>query len=309
MTRTVFAGIDGGGTKTVVVLVDETGAELTRVQASTSNAAVVGHAAAGSVLRDALEEALGGSGTDVAIASAWFGLSGSDRPDDHDKLKPFFQHLTGEIRMTNDAELILGALPDSVGLAIVSGTGSIAVGRNARGEQARSGGWGQIIGDEGSGYDFARRMFQAFARNVDGRGPSTSLTTRLISHLALSEPHHLIAFVYKPETSKGDIARLARIVIEEAETGDRVAREIIAASANELVVTASAAAQRLGFKGVLPLALTGSMFIHVECFRRHVIEGLRTRWPDLDHHVVDDPALTAARSLARPPAKTRQTRS
>lgn len=298
MTQPVFAGIDGGGTKTAVVLVDEAGREVSRLHASTSNAAIVGHDAAGAVLRKALTEALSRLGPEATIAAAWFGLSGSDRPEDYRRLKPFLVDLVGEIRMTNDAELILGALPGSVGVAIVSGTGSIAVGRNAQGQRARAGGWGQVIGDEGSGYDLARRMFDAYARAVDGRGPATSLTTRLMSQLSLTEPHQLIAFVYTPGRSKADLAGLSGIVVEEAEAGDKVAREVIAESARELAITASAAARRLGFQVMLPVAMTGGMLLHIDRFRAHVLDGLRATWPELDHRIVDDPAFTAAQALA-----------
>ncbi len=299
MTQVVFAGVDGGGTKTTVVLVDEAGIECARVEAATSNAAVVGHGAAGTVLRAAIEKARRQVGGDVTIASAWFGLSGGDRPEDHIRLRPFVEHLAPAIRMTNDAELILGALPDSVGLALVSGTGSIAFGRNAAGERVRSGGWGQIIGDEGSGYDLARRMFDAFAREVDGRGPATSLTTRLIEHLSLTEPHQLIAWVYRPDTSKGDIAGLSQIVVEEADRGDAAAVEIISASARQLAQTASAAAHRLRFERRLPLALTGGLLVNVDRFREVVIEALGREWPEIDCQIVTVPALTAAQSLAR----------
>jgi len=298
MTLSVFAGIDGGGTKTVVVLVDESGAELNRVQTSTSNAAIVGHDAAGEVLRSALIDALNGAGVESPISAAWFGLSGSDRPEDHRHLNPHLYDLATEIRMTNDAELILGALPDSVGVAIVSGTGSVAVGRNAQGARARSGGWGQIIGDEGSGYDFARRMFDAYSREVDGRGPGTTLTSRLMSHLSLTEPHQLIAYVYKSDTTKADLAKLAFIVVEEADVGDAVALDIIAASARELANTASAVARRLGFEMTLPLALTGGMLVHVDRFREQVLDGLRSNWPALESRIVLDPALAAAQAMA-----------
>jgi len=298
MTLSVFAGIDGGGTKTVVVLVDESGAELNRVQTSTSNAAIVGHDAAGEVLRSALIDALNGAGVESPISAAWFGLSGSDRPKDHRHLNPHLYDLATEIRMTNDAELILGALPDSVGVAIVSGTGSVAVGRNAQGARARSGGWGQIIGDEGSGYDFARRMFDAYSREVDGRGPGTTLTSRLMSHLSLTEPHQLIAYVYKSDTTKADLAKLAVIVVEEADVGDAVALDIIAASARELANTASAVARRLGFEMTLPLALTGGILVHVDRFREQVLDGLRSNWPALESRIVLDPALAAAQALA-----------
>lgn len=301
MTRSVFAGIDGGGTKTVVVLVDESGAELNRVQTSTSNAAIVGHDAAGEVLRSALIDALSGAGVESPISAAWFGLSGSDRPEDHRHLNPHLHDLATEIRMTNDAELILGALPDSVGVAIVSGTGSVAVGHNAQGARARSGGWGQIIGDEGSGYDFARRMFDAYSREVDGRGPGTTLTGRLMSHLSLTEPHQLIAYVYKSDTTKADLAKLAVIVVEEADVGDAVALDIIAASARELANTASAVARRLGFEMTLPLALTGGMLVHVDRFREQVLDGIRSNWPALESRIVLDPALAAAQAMASAP--------
>ena len=299
MTRVVFVGVDGGGTKTTVILVDEAGVECARVEAATSNAAVAGHDAAGAVLRAAIEKARRQVGGDVTIAAAWFGLSGGDRPEDHIRLRPFVEDLAPAIRMTNDAELILGALPDSVGLALVSGTGSIAFGRNTAGERVRSGGWGQIIGDEGSGYDLARRMFDAFAREVDGRGPATSLTTRLIEYLSLAEPHQLIAWVYRPDTSKGDIAGLSHIVVEEVQAGDAVAIEIVSASARQLAETAAAAARRLHFERRLPLALTGGLLVNVDRFREVVIEALGREWPEIDCQIVTDPALTAAQSLAR----------
>lgn len=298
MTHSGFAGIDGGGTKTTVVLVDASGTELTRVQTTTSNAAVVGHDAAGETLRTALEAAIRQTHQPITITKAWFGLSGSDRPLDHSLLRPYVETLAPRIRMTNDAELILGALPDSVGVAIVSGTGSIAVGRNTAGERVRSGGWGQIIGDEGSGYDLARRMFEAFAAETDGRGPATSLTQRLTQHLSLAEPHQLIAFVYRPGTTKADLASLSHIVVEEADRGDVVAADILLTSGAQLAATTRAAARRLGFVHRLPLAVTGGLIANVEPFRTAVIETLRRDWPEIDCHVVTDPALTAARFLA-----------
>lgn len=299
MTRLLYAGIDGGGTKTTVVLVDEAGAERSRVQSTTSNAAVIGHDAAGEVLRTVVTDARSQVGGQAKIAAAWFGLSGGDRPEDHLLLRPFVMDLAPVIRMTNDAELILGALPDAFGLAVVAGTGSIAFGRNADGERVRAGGWGQIIGDEGSGYDLARRMFQAFAHAVDGRGSATSLTDRLSEHLDLANPHQLISFVYGPGTSKGDFAGLSRLVVEAAEAGDWVANEIIVASAGQLADTAAAAARRLRFERRLPLALTGGLLVNVERFRECVIEALTKEWPDIESRIVTDPALTAALSLAR----------
>jgi N-acetylglucosamine kinase-like BadF-type ATPase len=299
VTRPLFAGIDGGGTKTEVVVVNAVGREVSRVQSSASNAAVVGHDAAGAVLRDAVSRALQNLGPDARLEAAWFGLSGSDRPEDHRRLRPFVEDLAPTIRFTNDAELALGALPGSCGVVIVSGTGSIAFGRDATGTRARAGGWGQVIGDEGSGYDLARRMFAAYAWDVDGRGPSTSLTLRLTEHWSLAEPYQLIARVYAPAMTKGDIASLGRIVLEEAAAGDPVSSSLLDDAAKELADTAAAVARRLGFVTTLPLALTGSLVIHAEAFRTQVLAHLGETWPELSWQVVDDPALTAARFLAR----------
>ncbi len=299
MKGVFFAGVDGGGTKTTVVLVDAMGVERSRVRTTTSNAAMIGHEAAGHVLKAAIERAWEQAGGKHVLAAAWLGLSGGDRPEDHVQLRPYIDDLAPAIRMTNDAELILGALPGSIGVAIVSGTGSIAFGRNAEGERVRSGGWGQVIGDEGCGYDLARRMFDAFAREVDGRGPATTLTPRLAEHLSLAEPHQLIAWVYRPGTSKGDIAGLSRIVLDEAAAGDPVATAIVAESARQLAETAAAAGRRLGFEHKLPLALTGGLLINDAPFRDIVVNHLREDWPLIDWRIVSDPALAAAQSLAR----------
>jgi N-acetylglucosamine kinase-like BadF-type ATPase len=299
MTRAIYAGIDGGGTKTAFVIVDEEGHPVVRHQATTSNAAVVGHDRAGATLRDGLQAAIAQAGADAELHGAWFGLSGSDRPEDQAKLLPYVEDLTPAVRMSNDAELVLGALDGSVGIAVVSGTGSIAYGRNASGERARSGGWGQIIGDEGSGYDIARRLLDSYAREIDGRGPASSCTSRLMSHLDLREPFQIISWVYAGGTSKGDIAALSSLVVEEAAAGDGVARQIILESARELAVTVGAAARRLGFAGSLPVALTGGMLLHIDSFRESMLDRLREEWPQLDVQLVSDPALTAAQSLAR----------
>ncbi len=299
MSTAIYAGIDGGGTKTAFVIIDAVGNELARHQATTSNAAVVGHDRAGSTLREGLLAAIGKAGANLELQGAWFGLSGSDRPEDQAKLLPFVNDLAPVVRMSNDAELVLGALSDSIGIAVVSGTGSIAYGRNASGDRARSGGWGQIIGDEGSGYDVARRMLDAYAREIDGRGPATTCTSRLMTHLDLKEPFQIISWVYASETSKGDIAALSAIVVEEATAGDEVARDIIRESARELAVTVGAAARRLGFASRLPVALTGGMLLHIPSFREAMIDKVREDWPELDVHLVADPAITAAQAMAR----------
>ncbi len=293
-----FAGIDGGGTKTLVVIVDERGQERARIRSGTSNAAIIGHENAASVLKQAMIQSAREANASLPLAAAWFGLSGSDRPDDHRQLQPALKALARSIHMTNDAELLLAGLPERVGVALVAGTGSIAFGVNRAGQRARAGGWGHIFSDEGSGYDLARKMLKAFALEADGRGPSTSITSRLTNHFELGDPHQIINHVYATTMTKGDLAALSRIVLEEADAGDEMATGIVSSTASEMAELAHTVASRLHFKSEFNLAVTGGLFIHQAMFRLGVLGTLGRTWTIPTITIVDDPALTAARALA-----------
>lgn len=298
MTGPLFAAVDGGGTKTAIVVVDASGNEVARATTGTSNAAVVGHERAGATLHDLIESTVESCGADLPLQSIWCGLSGSDRPEDHRRLRPLIDDLAVDLRMTNDAELAMGGLPNEVGVAMVSGTGSVAFGRNAEGTKARAGGWGHIFGDQGSGYDMARQALFAFSAEVDGYGEKTSLTPRLMTFWDLTDPWTIINRVYDPNTTKGDLASLSRLVVEEAERGDKVARDIITKSAEDLARFGMAVARRLALGPDLSLALVGGMLNHVEPFRQQVIDQFTGEWTLSSVELVDDPALTAARHLA-----------
>lgn len=295
----LYVGIDGGGTKTTLVAVDESGAEIARCHTSTSNAAVIGHDAAAATLARALVELAQQCGGQPPFTAAWFGLSGSDRPGDHRRLLPALEPLATSIRMTNDAELALGGLPDGIGMAMVAGTGSIAFGRNRAGKRARAGGWGHLFSDEGSGYDLTIRMLRAFAAEADGRGPATSLTQRLLDHFGLTEPHEIIAHVYASTMTKGALAGLSTLVIEEAETGDLLANDILDHAASALAELGVTAARNLSMLEQLSLALTGGLLIHNPTYRARVLARLGQQAAINTVEVVRDPALTAAKALAR----------
>ena len=293
-----FAGIDGGGTKTAIVIVDENGNEITRDTTTTSNSAVVGHARAIETLRALITNTTEKSGIALPLTGIWAGLSGSDRPEDHVRLVPGLEDLTEDLRLTNDAELAMGALPNRVGVALVSGTGSIALGCNAAGQRHRTSGWGHVFGDFGSGYDVARKALYHFSANIDGYGPATSLVQRLTDYWNLPEPYSIINRVYDPATTKGDIAKLSRIVVEEAAKGDEVSQQILRDVAADLATYADAVARKLGFEGTIDLAMIGGMLTHVDVFRQHVLDNLGEKWQIGSVELVTDPALTGARSIA-----------
>lgn len=291
------ASVDGGGTKTVAVVVDAKGKECGRATAGSSNVTLAGTEQAAGHVVQAVSEAARLAGADLPLRSIWVGLSGIDRPGAREKLLPLLQSLACEIRLTNDAELIYSALDGGVGVVLIAGTGSIAFGRDSGGTTTRAGGWGHLMGDEGSGYDLGRHALQAAARAADGRGPHTALLPALMLHWQIDRPLAMIERVYQ-SSEKADIAILSSLVFAAARNSDRIARRIVADAASELAKAVIAAGDRLTFPdGRLPLALTGGLLTGEPEYRAMVLRRIRGRRSVGQVRVVDDPALGAARWL------------
>ena len=293
-----FIGIDGGGTKTTAVVVDAGGLEIARAQADTSNPSVIGIDAASQVLVDLIAEVRAQVGVNASLTKGWAGLSGFGRQSDHDVLRPILQPSVPDLRLTNDVEIVLAGLPNSIGVALISGTGSIVAGRNESGEFVRVGGWGHVMGDEGSGYDIGRQALAAISRQIDGRGPESSITKLIFDDLGITEPYDLITKVYDKSMDKAGIARFAKFPLDQAYLGDAVSIQIVEDAAKSMAVMVSTAARRLGFTNHLPLALTGGIMLHYLIIRERVISLLREERESVEPMMVLDPALAAARSLA-----------
>ncbi len=292
----LFAGVDGGGSKTLAVVVDAQGAERGRATAGSSNYSSVGLDRAIGAIGAALSEAAGLAGAALPLCAAWFGLAGVDRPADRAALLPRLSGPAGALRLTNDAELALTGLPGALGVAVIAGTGSIAVGRNAEGRRARAGGWGHLFGDEGSGYELGRLALQAAARAADGRGPATTLLGAILRHWSLSRPSDLIGRVY-PDADRSLIAGLSPLVFTEARIGDRVARGLLERAAAELTLAAVTVGDELGYRErELPLALGGGLLIHNAGLRDLTLECIRSERRLGQVVTVPEPASSAARA-------------
>ena len=181
-------GIDAGGTKTVCQLADENGALLAEARGPGANLQAAGELHVEKVLHDVMAEALGSSA--IVPAAICLGIAGVDRPEDSRRSSPGIMRRIGARARTlvvNDALVALEAgAPGRPGVVIISGTGSIAYGRNARNEGARAGGWGHVLGDEGSGYWIGRAALRAVLREADRRGPRTALTPLLLQHFGVA---------------------------------------------------------------------------------------------------------------------------
>ncbi|MCC6420463.1 MAG: N-acetylmuramic acid 6-phosphate etherase [Gemmataceae bacterium] len=277
--QALYLGIDGGGTHTVALLADAGGTVLGRGEAGPSNMNAAGVEAALRALETATAAAFAAARLPVrTVRTACLGLAGADRAWERSVLDDWARRvrLCEHLELTSDAALLLAAgTPDNWGLAVVAGTGSIAIGRAADGRTARAGGWGYLLGDEGSGYRITLAALQAVARAADGRGPATTLTDRFLAHLDLLRPQDLIGAVYRSGLDRAALAALAPVVLDAAGTGDHVAAALIEQGATDLASMALAAARQLGLDGEpVPLALAGGLLLGAADYRRRLLEAL-----------------------------------
>jgi N-acetylglucosamine kinase-like BadF-type ATPase len=174
--------------------------------------------------------------------------------------------------LCNDAELLLAAgTPDGWGLALICGTGSICYGCAPDGRTARAGGWGYLLGDEGSGYDIARHALRLATQTADGRIDAHALLQAVLDHWQLQEPTQLIAHVYRPGVGRAAIAPLAGVVVTLAAAGDHHAVEIVLHSARELARLIGAVVGKLHLDAP-PLALGGGVLGASALLQRAVLE-------------------------------------
>jgi N-acetylglucosamine kinase-like BadF-type ATPase len=260
---TLVLGIDGGGSKTRAVIGDASGVVLGVGVAGSSNYQSVGFAAASTALLLAVDAAFAAAGIARAapIVAACCGLAGIDRPEDRVLWERWAeeQRLAERVTWVNDAELVLaGGTPDGWGLALICGTGSICYGRALDRRTARAGGWGYLLGDEGSGYDLGLQALHWATQTADGRADAHMLLRSILETWQLSEPEQLIGHVYRPETTRAEIARLSQTVLRLADAGDLHARQLLNNAAAELGRMVAAVARRLDFDNP-PLALGGGL--------------------------------------------------
>ena len=262
---TYFIGVDGGASKTAAIVLDEHGTQLGSGLAGASNHLRVGIETATRNVERAVNAALVEAGIAIRdVEYAYCGIAGSDHPVHREKvieaLRVFFPR--GNFIVDTDARIALtGAIGFGAGIVVISGTGSVAFGRNDSAEEGRSGGWGPTLGDEGSGFWIAREGLSAIVRAHDGRGFATGMTGLLCREYDMCSPDDLPRFVYATTTHVDDIARYGKLVIEAAQEGDEVARDILARAGSELAECVLAIARKLHMTDVeFPVAYVGGAF-------------------------------------------------
>ncbi|HCO22265.1 MAG: N-acetylglucosamine kinase [Gimesia sp.] len=304
-SKQLVLGIDGGGSATraaLAVVAESFEFHIVgRGMAGASNFNSCGWEAATEQVQRAIQSAFESAGTEAhQVAAICLGMSGAGRTVEQQAWLRWAEesHIAEQARVVTDAETVLAAgTPEGAGVALIAGTGSLAFGKNAAGENARAGGWGYLLGDEGSGYQIALAAMQGMARAVDGRGPETRLQAAFQDALDLNDPRELIGYLYHTDRERSDIAGLSRLVFTAAEQGDVVACEVLRQAIQDLTELVSAVVTRLHFsRGDYALALTGGILLHQRDFRVSLLERLRElKLEPVSIECVDDASLGAVR--------------
>ncbi len=167
------------------------------------------------------------------------------------------------------------------GLVVIAGTGSVCLGKNARGETAISGGWGPLAGDEGGGVGIAQQALHSVAKASDGRGSPTVLSEKAAEYFRASGPENLIVAIYSPQVDNSRIAGFARLVVETAHQGDNIAVGILRDAGCELGLAACAVMKKLGLThDRVPIGCVGSIFNAGELLTKPMLESVRRCAPN-----------------------------
>ena len=231
-----WIGIDGGGTSLRVVIVDDDLYEIASATGEGVNPNTVGLDTAQNRIRQLVRNVLKQGGLH-SVDGVAIGIAGASNEHSADWLRQTLQPVLPEAAIvpSSDMEIALvGARGRLDGILLLAGTGSVAFGISPDGQQQRIGGWGYLLGDEGSGYWIGMQALQSLTRSFDGLIIlSSQLPQVLMTHLDLQRPSDLIRWLYQKATP-GDVASLAPLVMDLAAQEDKLARDIISKAAEHL---------------------------------------------------------------------------
>ena len=305
-------GVDGGATKTLAAVIDLESKALHLARGGPSNQDAVGPQAAVRALLGAADEAIERAGaTTNGLGAAVLAIAGTDTG-------AVARHLrsvrTSAWIVVND---VVGAWATATGagsgVAAISGTGSNVFGVGRDGRAWRAGGWGHLLGDEGSGYWLGLQSIRAALRDRDASGPETALSEVAPAFFGMPSLEALAAHVYSKPLTKGEIAAFAIETAELAERGDAVARELYERGARELGEQIAAVIRQTNLAGEhvlerpsasFPVGLIGSVFKAGSVFVEPLTRAVHGAAPDARVSVVGmapvgGSLLLAARACGR----------
>ncbi|MBR3836410.1 MAG: hypothetical protein IKJ69_06475 [Clostridia bacterium] len=283
-----YLGIDGGGTKTIAIVCDKNGNLVSRYVGKSINYNSVGTHTARQNLKETVDGVL--DGKDITLSSAFIGMPALSARADDEFTKELCSGIIDcpKIAMDSDVYIGLEAMKcDGAAAMVISGTGSMAVGRLADGTIIHTGGWGYILGDEGSGYALGLDAVKAAICGSEGSAKQTSLTEKVLEHFGIADIDVLIDIFYDPPISNSEVARVAPVLFECAKNGDEVANGIITKHAHLLADTVSALLCRMPCG--TPLGMWGGILVNCDIFREQFVSLVKDKFPEAQIEIIKYP--------------------
>ena len=286
MREKYVIGIDGGGTKSAAILADSSANVLAEVTRGPSNFQIIGVDQAAEVLFSCAEECCRRAGRSLADVDGFVaGLTGAGRVADQERMKGALEArfrqlgpIPAGLMIESDARIALeGAFRGAGGIILIAGTGSIALGKTPEGRTFRVGGWGRILGDEGSGYAIGAQGLNCVTRELDHRGKKTLLTKLVSERFGLKDQETIIREIYR---NNFEVPSVAPLVIQAAGEHDQESERILNRAAFELTEYVRALTFELeqatrGPRQKIPLSFIGSLLTEESIFPnivKHKIE-------------------------------------
>ena len=292
-----YLGIDGGGTKTTAAVSDEKGNILLKKVGKTINFYSVGMEKARANLLSVIEDIYKETG-EIIFESVFVGCSALDREADAETLTGLCGDIQAKkIKMDSDLFVALKSVENAVCPCVaICGTGSMAIGEDENGNIKFKGGWGHILGDEGSGYVIAVNALKCCCIFCDS-GEESPLLEGAKEYFGVNDFRQAIDKIYSQETTKDVLAGFASSVQKIAEDGDAFAQSIIVNEAHNFARTVFSLLGEIEKCSVL--ALYGGVFQHNGLFRETFTEDISEIYPDLEIRLLTIPPEEGALKIAR----------
>jgi len=290
-------GIDGGGTKTDCILMDEARRILSRTRSGPSNPMRVGFGGALAsiceAIRSATQSARIPTGEIIALCA---GLAGTGHPESQRKMRRLLEEEfpAVTVQVCTDLELTLAATADGAAIVLIAGTGSAAVGRDAAGRTARVGGHGPLLGDDGGAYDIGRHAAIAAIRQFDRTAVNSALGARILGEIeATSWQEFQSRVIAGPDEV---FPRLFPVVARAADEGDLEAKQLFHDAASDLAALVASLVERLDLQGQkFLMAKSGGILGRSVFFDRELEARLRETAPQAEFGALGaTPAESAA---------------
>lgn len=279
----LVVGIDGGGTRTRVVLADANGTVLARAEGPGTALTPGNEGVAADIIKSLIGEVLAmAERTETRPAVCVVGVAGAGQERAAQALWSALatRRVADDVSVQADATIALDdAFGDAAGVLLIAGTGSVAFARAPDGRLERCGGWGPNVGDEGSAAWLGRRALSVITAAQDGREPETALTGAILTALEIESLEDLIPWA--SEATPASLAGLVPVVMQVAATGDLRANALISLCVEELMLHVRTLARRcfVDERAAVPVALAGGLMARGSLIRKRLEQRLKSAVP------------------------------